>query len=58
MYDFGALLQVMREGEYDRSKYACITERFWGDYRGKAAVGIVNVLTGREHDDKDVAQTE
>lgn len=58
VYDFGALLQVMREGEYDRSKYACITERFWGDYRGKAAAGIVNVLTGREHDDKDVAQTK
>lgn len=54
VYDFGALLQVMREGEYDRSKYACINERFWGDYRGKAAAEIVNVLTGREHDDKDV----
>lgn len=44
VYDFEALLQVMKDENYDRSNYACINERFWGNYRGDAAAGIVNVL--------------
>ncbi len=45
VYDFEALLQVMKSGDYDRSNYVSINERFWGDYRGDAAAAIVKRLS-------------
>lgn len=44
VYDFEALLQVMKNGNYDRSNYARIDERFWDGYRGNAAADLVSRL--------------
>lgn len=42
VYDFESLVRVMREGNYDRSNYARINERFWGNYGGNAAADLVD----------------
>lgn len=45
VYDFEALLRVMKSRDYDRSNYVPVNERFWGDYRGDAAAAIVKRLS-------------
>lgn len=44
VYDFAMLEKTIRNNNYDRSQYALINNRFWGEYDGNAAREIVSWL--------------